>query len=232
MNIFQSISSIFNLLYPKTCLYCSVNLIDGEEFLCITCLNELPISPVLNGKSSPVETQIAGKIPFQHTYSFMYYYKNGISGHLLKQIKYHKNQDLALYLGSLFGKSISFDPTLKNIDAIIPVPLHPKRESNRGFNQSALIAMGMSKHLEIPIDNSAIIRTKYSKSQTTKAKEERIDSSKKMYKLTDSNPLKNKHILLLDDVITTGSTLESCAHPILSHSDIKISVASLCVPYG
>jgi competence protein ComFC len=231
-DFFRTIGFLSDLFYPKICHCCQVNLVDGEKHICLTCFHDLPIIPNLPGNSSSVNSLIGGKFPFLHSYSFLYYYKRGISGKLLKEIKYFKDPELAFFMGGLFGKYLKSDPSLKSVDCIVPVPLHPKRMKWRGFNQSQLIAEGMSHQLQIPVARELLIRVKYSKSQTTKMREERIKSGTSAYQLKAFEPFHSKHVILLDDVITTGSTLQSCATSLLSIPGIKISVAALCSPYG
>ena len=230
-NVKLYVTNLLNLVFPKVCIYCVKNLYAGEEFLCVACTKDLPLVPWNKGDCSPVSNQLKGKVNFAYTYSLYYYFKAGKTGKLLKDIKYRGNKGLGVFLGRRFGERLKENPTIVEIDLIVPVPLHPKRMLKRGYNQAELIATGMSEILSIPVQSNVFKRVKYSSSQTKKGREGRANSSQGIFEMVDSPQLEGKHILIIDDVITTGATMESMFKAVNLPSNVKISVAALCSPY-
>jgi ComF family protein len=225
------VTNLLNLVFPKVCIYCVKNLYAGEEFLCVACTKDLPLVPWNKGDCFPVSNQLKGKANFIYTYSLYYYFKAGKTGKLIKEIKYRSNKELGISLGRRFGERLKENPTIKEIDFIVPVPLHPRRMLKRGYNQAELIAVGMSEILSIPVKNNTFKRVKYSSSQTKKGREGRANSSQGIFEMVDSPLLEGKHLLIIDDVITTGATMESMFSAVNLPSNVKISVAALCSPY-
>lgn len=196
--------------------------------MCTHCLSDIPQVYVHNKNHNPLEELLWGQIPFEQATSFMYYTKKSPYATILHTIKYKKNTNLGIYIGEMFGAELKSSGFLLTIDAIVPVPLHSKRERERGFNQSMVIAQGISNATQIPVLEHAVQRTKYTQSQTRKNKEERKQNVANIFEVTQPQLLENKHILLLDDVITTGATCISCAETILEQGFVKqLSVASL-----
>ena len=227
----QYIAKFLNLFYPNACLCCSENLVAGELFLCIVCDLDLPVIPWSNENTPSVASQLKGKVNFESAYSLFYYSKTGKTGKLIKEIKYKGNKELGEYLGSRFGERLLTISSMNTVDFVLPVPLHKRRLLKRGFNQSKLIAQGVGAKLNIPVLTSLIKRVKYNVSQTKKGREGRLISSKGLFELVKTQPFEGKHILILDDVITTGATIESMFQALESIKNVKISVAALCSPY-
>lgn len=233
MNIFGKlkvfVNPILELIYPDLCLVCSQKLVKGEKYICSSCICDFPYSDnnFLNIKDFFQEHYPNFKI--QNCYSLFYYNKFDPYSKLIKSIKYHSRGDLAFYLGQMLAKNmlVKYKDEIDNIDLIIPLPLHPKRESERGFNQSLKIAEGISSVLNIIIEDNSIDRCIYTKSQTTKTLEERLSSMNNAFKLKNPDSIKNKHILLIDDVITTGSTIKSCLEELSKAENCSFSIACL-----
>jgi ComF family protein len=162
--------------------------------------------------------------------SFMLYTKKNKYASILHSIKYKKNKDLGIFIGEMFGKELVKSGFLHNVDAIVPIPLHKKREQERGFNQSAVIAQGISNISQIPVIDTAVMRIRYTESQTKKNKEERLRNVANIFEVTNYHVIQNKNILLLDDVITTGATCISCAETILEQGFIgTLRIASVAL---
>lgn len=172
----------------------------------------------------------AGQIPFVRATAFFNYQKHTNFAHLVHKLKYQGRDDIGILLGEMFGVELRNSGFLSDIDAIVPIPLHPKRQRKRGYNQSQIIAQGITNVTHIDILDTAVIRTVYTNTQTKKNKNERAKNVKGIFEVADASLLDGKHILILDDVITTGATCISCAETILKNSNVKaISFASIAL---
>ena len=218
------ISSLLNLFFPPTCVACGTYLPDGGKYLCLTCLSQLPKTDFYKKADNPNERLLAGRIPFIRAASYIYFEKEGILQSLIHELKYRNNPELGVWLGRICGEDLKGSLFLRNVDYIIPVPLHPKRERTRGYNQSFMLAKGLSESTTVKVRNDVIKRIVNNKSQTTKTKMERLKNISGVFRLNSTEDLEGKHILLLDDLLTTGATLEECAKTILQIPKVKISI--------
>jgi ComF family protein len=171
--------------------------------------------------------RFAGRIPFIHATSYAYFTADGLLQHLLHELKYHDKQEIGVYLGQQFGHSLKQTEWIHDVDVIIPVPLHPKKEAFRGYNQAGLIAEGLSDILSIRVINKELYRTRHTESQTRKSRTERIDNMQGVFGVRNVAALADKHVLLVDDVLTTGATLEACALVLLTVPGIRISFGTV-----
>lgn len=220
-------TSLFHLLYPTYCLNC--NKETGENLqLCSICQNELHFTrfETYNG-NSPLDQLFWGRHLIHSTYSLLYFEKNRPSQHLIHQIKYKNNQPLALHLGSEIGRKLKEITSFNSIDVLIPVPIHSKKRFTRGYNQSTELCKGISMEIATKIDEEFLVKAKNTNSQTRKSKEKRFQNVSNSFKIV-KNQHTYKHIALVDDVITTGATLETCIK-ILKEKfpGIQISIISL-----
>lgn len=216
------LSDLMSFLMPKRCFYCKHQLLGDEKHLCLTCEFTLP----KHHKEILVNQLFDHSSHIHSINAFLRFQKTGISQSLIHNIKYNSNTELASYVGALFAHKIESEP-VHTADFLIPVPLHAKKLKERGFNQSNYFALGIEKVLQIPIDNTSLQRIRYTESQTHKDKEERRENVKDCFKLSNEAKFTHKHIVLLDDVITTGATLEACVHAFRHVEGIKISI--LCM---
>lgn len=208
----------FSFLLPKRCFYCKQQLLRSEIELCLSCEFALP------KHHSP--SKICMLLQNIHiAAAFLKFEKTGITQELIHKIKYHSNTRLASYIGELFANSIQNE--IGKADFLIPVPLHPKKQKERGFNQSEAFARGMEMILQTPTETKSLQRVRYTESQTHKNKKERKQNVKDCFKLCNETSFEGKHIILLDDVITTGATLEACMHAFKEVPNIQISI--LCI---
>ncbi len=178
--------------------------------------------------------RFAGRIPFVNATSLAYFTEDGLLQHLLHGLKYKGKKEIGSYLGRrLAGSILKNKPAemqenwISSVDMIIPVPLHPAKLAKRGYNQSLLIAEGMADILKIPVADNILIRVKDTESQTRKSRAERVNNMADAFSLRNKGLLTNKHVLLCDDVLTTGATLEACALALLNHDSLKISLATI-----
>ena len=218
---------ITHLFYPSLCEGCNKPLIAGEQVLCIGCLQQLPETNYHLIPDNEAALRLAGRIPFIHAAAYAHFTDDGLLQHLLHELKYRRKQEIGTFLGRRWAQQLLQTDWISDIDLIIPVPLHPKKEAFRGFNQSQIIAEGMAKVLSIPIGNDVLIRIRETESQVRKTRTERISNMEGAFQLNPNYPLKHKHILLCDDVLTTGATLEACSLALLYEETIKISVVTI-----
>ena len=225
-NIFEALISI---IFPQNCAGCNRPFRGDEKVLCLRCKINLPSSNTWMQQQNIIYNKLYGRFNFENACSLLYFTQSGLAQHLIHLIKYKDRRDIAVYLGNLFGENLKKSKWAEGIDYLIPVPLHRQKRYIRGYNQSELIAEGISEILQIPSLKKELIKTRHTSSQTQKTTKERIENVSNVFDLINPDILKGKHILLIDDVITTGATLESCAQTILNIPDTKISLATLAI---
>lgn len=212
------------LLFPRLCEGCRKPLVTSEEVICIGCETHLSYTHYHHIPDNETALRLSGRIHFQHATSLAYFINKGLLQHLIHGLKYNGKTQNGIYLGKELGTAIKNNNW--NIDAIIPVPLHKKKELSRGYNQSMVIGKGISEILEVPVLNNVLVRTRYTESQTDKTREERIQNVSDAFKVIKPQEILGRHILLIDDVLTTGATLEACATSLLSLQNVTISIAT------
>lgn len=232
-SIFKSskmLSDLGNLIFPSECLSCEKELSRFESYLCSFCENDLPLTNFhLFEEPTPTDKLFWGRVDITKTYSHLFFEKNKTSQTILFSLKYKNKPELGVYFGKKIGENLKLMSVFNNIDAVIPVPLHHKKEFIRGYNQSEVLALGICEILNKPMDTRTIHRTKHSASQTKKSRFQRWDNVNEIFKI-NSKINSYKHIVLVDDVVTTGSTLESIIQAIRKKNPtILISVVTLAV---
>lgn len=218
---------LFSLFFPDCCPACGAKLLAEEACVCLNCLFKLPRTHNFLEKDNSVETRMAGRFPFSRMACFCFYTKGGILAQLIHQLKYHQAKEIGVLLGKLYGKDLQGSDFIASVDYIVPVPLHPQKQKLRGYNQAELIAQGLSESTHIPLSSDNLYRTISNPTQTKHTKAQRWENVKGIFDLKDTQKYSGKHILLVDDVITTGSTIEACTSALLCAPDIKLSVAAL-----
>jgi ComF family protein len=232
MNMLVSAFDDFlSLVYPHVCMACGKSLFKYEKCICTFCLYHLPRTNFHLEKENPVTMLFWGKAEVHSAASLFYFYKGGRVQQLMHQLKYKGQKDIGLYIGNLYGKELSKTALFNTAECIIPVPMHPKKQKKRGYNQSELIARGLSESMEIPVDTKTLVKTMKTETQTRRSRFSRWENVKEVFELKDHQHLAGKHVLLVDDVITTGSTLESCLLHLSKVPGIKVSVVSMACAY-
>jgi ComF family protein len=229
MKKFNPFNDFFNLMYPNLCIICDESLIKDEYYLCISCLNGIPKTNYHLVPDNPIEKRFWGKVPVFRGTAFFFFQKGSPFQKLLHYLKYKGNKEIGRILGKYAAVDLLDSPYFTSIDVIVPVPLHPNKLKKRGYNQSEWIGKGLSEILDKPQDTGTLIRIRENTTQTKKSVFERYENTEGIFGLSDQTALRNKHVLLVDDVLTTGSTLEACIQALLGTEGIKVSVFTLAV---
>lgn len=180
-----------------------------------------------------VEKNFWGRIPIEYATSYFFFVKSSDFQHLLHELKYNGRSDIGVYLGKRFGSELVQQPEFSHFDSIIPVPLHRDKQKKRGYNQSEMIALGLSESMGVPVDTKTLTRTSYNETQTKKSRIERWENVKSVFSAEPNSNLNGKHVLIVDDVMTTGATIEGCANALLLRNpNVKISVATLAYAHS
>jgi ComF family protein len=233
MKIFHPVKeSILHFLFPHICEGCGSDIVNSEHFLCVQCLNSLPLTDYHLHSNNPVEKVFWGRLPLVSATSQYYFTKQSLIQRLMHQVKYKGNKELAYYLGKIMGQQLAASNRFIYTDGLIPLPLYPDREKKRGFNQAKLLADGMASALNKPVLNEVVRRAIHTETQTRKNRIERWQNIEKGFALIHGEAIENKHVILVDDVITTGATLEACGRVLLQAEGSRLSIASLCYSSG
>ena len=203
-----------------------------EETVCLSCLYLLPKTHYENNPENPLAQTFWGQVDFHAVTAEYFFSKTGKVQHLLHQLKYQGNKDAGYFLGQQLGESIKNAEAFQGIDYLVPIPLHPKKEHLRGYNQSFVIAQGVEEKTGIPINKGVLIRKVYTSTQTRKSREERWDNVKEIFDVIDAEVFVSKHVLLIDDVLTTGATLMAAGSTLLKVPDIIVSAAAVACAGG
>lgn len=223
------IRDLCRLFFPDLCICCLQPLPDPEGLLCIRCMADLPLTHFHSQKENPVTARFFGRLPLVSGTAFLHFEKKGSVQKLIHALKYDDRPDVGRRMGSMLGDQLSQSLHFHSLDAVVAVPLHPRRQRKRGYNQSVKLAEGIAYALGKPFYENAVIRQKHTTSQTRKSRLERFSNVEKAFQLSGIHDIKNKHILLVDDVLTTGATLEACGAVLLKEEGVKLSIATLAI---
>jgi ComF family protein len=218
---------MLHLFFPHTCVGCGTDVIDHDQLLCLHCLNHLPATNFFNQPNNPVEQVFYGRIPVANAGAGYFFTKDSLLQNLIVQLKYKGNKQIGFYLGQLLGNFLIKCDRFKQVDGLVPLPLNPRREKNRGYNQATMLCNGISSVLKKPVIEKAVVRSVYTETQTHKGRISRWENMDGIFEVKNPSALENKHILLVDDVVTTGATLEACGSEILKVPGTTLSVATL-----
>lgn len=216
-----------SLLFPRICYGCGNHLLRNENIICTECYVVIPRTNYHTIRENPVEQLFWGRCIIESAAAFSYYNKGSRIRNLIHNLKYKGIKEVGFELGRIYGLSLKSTGFTGSVDMIVPVPLHPAKKRSRGFNQSEIIAEGISAATGILINSSAVIRTVSSSTQTKRSRYERWVNVEGIFSISDSESIRGRHILLIDDVITTGATMESCINELLKIEGVKVSVAAI-----
>lgn len=226
MNILKD---IFNIFFPEVCLCCYEHLVTNETVICLSCRHDLPLTNFSFEKNNIVEKSFYGIIPIENATALFYFLKKGKVQQLIHELKYNKQQQVGTFMGNWLGCELLESNRFNNVDYIIPVPLHRKKLKTRGYNQVTTFGKSLANKLAIEYNNTFLVKVSSTKTQTKKLRLDRFKNLQEQFIVQNNSHLKNKHILLIDDIITTGATLESCCKAFEKIEGLKISIA--CMAY-
>lgn len=221
------LDDLFGLFFPNLCPGCGQHLYRGEEVICSLCRFHLPKTYFHNDPDNPLQRVFWGRVSLESAAAYVYFQKGGTVQRLMHLLKYRNRPDIGREIGKWYGHDLFYSQYFRGIDLVVPVPLHPRKESLRGYNQSLAFAEGLAIHLKAPVEAGCLYRQQFSQTQTRKARYDRWENVEHIFAVRKAVRLEGKYILLVDDVVTTGATLEACAHALLAVKGVKISVATM-----
>ena len=216
-----------SLFFPRLCLACSVHLVRGEKVLCTECLLTMARTDFHLRRDNPLEHAFWGRCMIERAAAFSVYNRGSRIRKLIHALKYNGRKEIGKMLGELYGTILSESGFMHDIDIIVPVPLHPARQRKRGYNQSEYIAYGLSEATKVAVKNNIIRRIEQTDSQTKRGRYERWENVKGLFFVPEPQEIRGKHILVVDDVITTGSTMEACVNALHEAGEVKVSIVAL-----
>lgn len=217
---------LFNLFFPSTCASCATSLLKGEEILCLSCQLDLPYTRMHDLPFNAMELRLFGRFRFEAATALFFFVKAGRVQRMIHELKYLGGQEIGHYLGRRLADALRDSERFAEVDIVVSVPLHPHKKKVRGYNQVEEIAIGMEER-GYSLLSDALVRLHDNESQTRKTMAERWENVEHVFKLNHGDRLKGKKVLLLDDVLTTGATLEACARELLKVEGIKLYVATV-----
>lgn len=216
-----------SLLFPRLCFACGDHLLRNEKIICTGCYVEIPRTNYHLSDDNPVARLFWGRCLIEKAAAFSFYTRGSRIRKLIHNLKYNGIREIGPELGRIYALTLGSSGFTQGMDIIIPVPLHPSRQRQRGFNQSDSIALGVSEVTGLPLFSNLVSRVSVSGTQTRRSRYERWTNVEGIFIVTDPEKVAGRHVLLVDDVITTGSTIESCAGELLKIGGVKVSVVAL-----
>jgi ComF family protein len=220
-------ADFLHLFFPHNCTGCGSDVLENNHQLCLRCRSELPFTNFFAQPGNPVEQIFYGRLPVKNAAAGYFFTKDSLLQHLVMQLKYRGNQEIGVYMGKLLGNELLHSARFSEVDIIIPLPLNPKRERKRGYNQATAICTGIQHVWNRPVMEKAVYRTIFTETQTKKGRISRWQNMDGVFAVGNPAALQGKHILLVDDVVTTGATLEACGAEILKIPGTALSIAAL-----
>ena len=225
-------SRILNLFFPKNCHACDAILIDNEPDICVGCRHELPLTNYHFERPEIIKKIFYGRVHLEAATALCYFYKGGKVQQLLHKLKYKGREDIGRIFGNWLGAELLESPYFTSIDFVIPVPIHSKKLKQRGYNQSALFAQQIAKVLNASYADDVLLKSINTKTQVFQSREARFQSVAHSFYIQNLNKVENKHILLVDDIITTGATIEACASVLNLAINCRLSVATIAITHS
>lgn len=226
------IKSIINLFFPPVCAGCHSFLLSNENVICTLCRHNIPLTNHHLNPENESFKKFYGRIPVEHASALLYFHKKGIVQELIHNLKYKGQEEIGTILGEWYAEDLKNSTIIQSVDEIIPVPLHKRKLRERGYNQVTNFGLELSKNLNIPYKSNILVRNVYSKTQSKKSLLNRSDGIDTIFDVFFTEKDHNKHFLLIDDVITTGSTLEACSHALLKIPGAKISIVCMAMAHS
>jgi ComF family protein len=221
--------SLINLFFPRVCCGCNTFLLTDERVLCTVCRHEIPLTNFHNNPKNEAISKFYGRIPVEFAAALFHFQKKGIVQEMIHKLKYKGHEEIGEMIGFWYAEELKNVAQIASIDYIIPVPLHPKKLNQRGYNQVTTFGKALSESLSIPYNNTVLVRKVYSKTQTKKSLLKRSELNTAVFDVDFDESMIGKHFLLIDDIITTGSTLEVCSRALLKIPDAKVSIVCMAM---
>lgn len=216
-----------HLFFPHICAGCGTDNLSLHTPLCMQCVNQLPLTNFQLHADNIIEKYFWGRLPVNAATSLCHFTGGSLIQHLLHQLKYNGNKEMGYFLGTMIGIALQSSERFAHIEALVPLPLYAERERRRGYNQAAVLCDGIAGIINVPVETGAVIRLSATATQTKKNRTERWQNMEGKFELVKPELIAGKHVLLVDDVITTGATLEACGHELLKAGGIQLSIATL-----
>lgn len=229
MKIITYLQNFLSLFYPRSCVSCGDILQQYEKLLCPNCMLHLPETHYHLAKENPLQLLFQGRVPIENISALLFYKKENQVQKILHALKYNGNQEIGEFLGYYYGKQLMEQENYQQIDWIIPIPLHAKKMKSRGYNQSECIAKGLSRAMTIPYRTDILIRAVFTETQTKKSRFNRWKNVEHVFQVLNKEDIADKHLLLCDDVLTTGATLEAAISTLIEKGNSTISIVTLAV---
>jgi ComF family protein len=223
----NALHPLLHLFIPHHCAGCGSDIMSREQVLCMHCINRLPVTGFHNHADNPVEKTFWGRMPVADAASYLYFSKDSLLQHIVHELKYKGNKELGLFMGRKMGEVLLQTHRFTGISALVPLPLFAARERKRGYNQALILCIGMAEVLSLPVLGDVICRHTSSETQTNKNRINRWLNMQGKFELKQPEAIAGKHILLVDDVITTGATLEACGQELLTAPDSRLSIMTM-----
>ncbi|OLY95000.1 phosphoribosyltransferase [Cnuella takakiae] len=224
--------ALLHLAFPHLCAGCGSDVLSKDQQLCTVCFEQLPATSFEHHAANPVEKIFWGRLALRYGTAQYFFTKGSVIQELMHQLKYKGNKDLGLVLGKIMGSQLAATNRFREVDALVPLPLYPEKEHKRGYNQAQVLCQGIAETLGKPVLSKAVIRTHHTESQTKKSRVERWQNMEGRFLLQDEKTVQGKHLLLVDDVVTTGATLEACGRELLEVPGTTLSIATLCCAFN
>jgi len=225
-------NSLINLFFPKVCAGCKSFMGDNEYIICTVCRHELPLTNHHLDSENEAFKKFYGRIPVEHVSALLYFHKKGTVQEMIHCLKYKGHEEIGSFLGEWYASDLKDCAVAKDVDVIIPVPLHKKRLKERGYNQVINFGVALSENFKIPLDNAILKRKVYSKTQSKKNLLGRTEGIETVFDVSFSEENTNKHFLLIDDVLTTGATLEACSKALLKIPGARVSIVCMAMAHS
>ncbi|MCC6463109.1 MAG: ComF family protein [Saprospiraceae bacterium] len=222
-------TGLLHLLYPNLCVGCNADLPAELDCFCLGCRRQLQLTNMHTEVENAFTERFWGQLPLVAGAAMYAFQRRSPIQRALHQLKYKNQPDIGVRIGRRFGHALARTQVFQTVQAIVPVPLHPEKERQRGYNQSAMFAQGLAEILAVPVLTNHLVRRSLASSQTRKKRMERFDNVREGFALRRPDQIKGKHLLLVDDVLTTGATLEACGQVLLEVPDVRLSMATIAI---